>query len=230
MMKPYVTCILLLAVWHSSAQLLAQTELQQRDEFAMCLRSSNDAPVLSEAKRATFPSNFDWQDYERIETEIRRLLRDVPSTLPQLTEALDDKHYCTTIRGPSGAARNYTVGDVCQEILCHAITEAYYKHLKPESKMLLAKMRRPSFMRSKTEFKRWLDDRQNKNLWELQAEIAELSLAMLSDSSITNEIEPEILEKWKVAIGQQIASLRDKKVTVESRWLEGDSFHFYTRK
>jgi hypothetical protein len=225
----YNTTVLVLSmVLALSTQLNAQTEKEQRESISMILRSSNEAPELSESKRVVFPLEFDWRDYQRIETEITRILLELDSLLPQVAEGLEDAHYCTTIRGPSGSARNYTVGDVCQEALSSALTEAYYQHLKPESKLLYAKMRRPSFMKSKSELKRWLEDRREKKLWELQVEVAESSLDLLSSAAKTLELESNIEQKWKDAIRQEIAELRGKRHAIASRWLEGDAFHFYT--
>ena len=140
------------------------------------LANHNPAPVPLPGDRTqnqteVFDTAFNWSENERAWRAMRLLLKSSQKAWPQLVEHLDDDRYCMTVEVVSGALHNWTVGDVCRQIVGRSLSEAYYRHLIPASRETYG-LRMPEFAMSGKELKAWLAARSNKAYMNCKLKLA----------------------------------------------------------
>src|SRR5262245_7547415 len=102
------------------------------------LKNSNSPPKISRVEadseaKAEFGKNYDFEEQKRIDTAIQKLARQADLAWPELVKHLDNQQYAITY-SIVGSADNWSIGEVCEQIISDWISQAYYQHLPQSSK------------------------------------------------------------------------------------------------
>lgn len=128
----------------------------------------------------------------------------------ELVGHLDDGRYSITFNASatSGDAYNWSVGQVCRQIILSYLTDGYLHHVHRMDKPSYRRLR--DFVHDGKALKAWCVKRSGKPLFELQIEVAQWALAELERGGFERIPEPRRLE-WIVAVEAVIESLRSSK-------------------
>lgn len=175
------------------------------------LATSNPPATISgkpPREQATW-SKYDTNERKRVDATVRDVIRQSEDLWPELVAHLGDDRYCKTVGIDAGYPRNWSVADVCQHVIGHSLSEAYYRHMAG-TKQNYRRFKLPTFAEDKAKLREWCDARKNRKLFELQIEACEWAITEIRDSTrdataigplitaITKEIEE--LRKTQVAI------------------------------
>jgi hypothetical protein len=163
-----------------------------------------------------FNKNFDWPEYSRVWKAIPIVVNHAEGCWPELVSHLDDERYCMTIKSMSSHPHNFSVGDMCRDIIARNLSEAYYQNLKPELEIIYARFRRPEIADDKKKLKAWCEERSKKKLYELQIEMCQWAIKELNKHNISR-VTYQSESDWITAIESEIESLRKSKQAVPFR-------------
>ncbi len=177
-----------------------------------------------------FARNYDWREYDRVESSIGALLARAEEAWPQLLQHLDDKHYSFTDR-QCDCAYNESVGDICETIVVETLSEAYYRCSPdpPGDEQWYHRLHWPEDLGgTPAELRAWCDKRKGKPLFALQIELCEAAIKVIPT---LNEIPERDQAKCIAAVRRQIETLKKlKKPVLVERWgSRGPNGGCYTR-
>ena len=160
-------------------------------------------------ERAT-RDKFDLEESKRINTAVAQVIRRSEELWPELVKHLSDDRYSKTVGIDAGYPRNWSVGDICQDIIGTTLSAAYYRHLQPGTKQSYHRFHIPDIAKDKLKLREWCVARKDRKLFELQIEVCEWAITEIKTSDmgvkekqrITTAIQKEIdgLAKSRVAI------------------------------
>jgi hypothetical protein len=174
--------------------------------------ASKNKPTLGQSPLIKLPPNYDFDEQKRVWAEVNGLFDDAESIWAELVEHLDDQRYSLTMTSNvSGRSYEWTVGDICHEIVARNLTQGYYESLKPKSFDRYRTLRNPTFL-NRPEVKRWCQERKDKKLQELQVEVCELTvIALASDDHLARALSTEDRKSCVKSINGAAAELRRAK-------------------
>jgi hypothetical protein len=155
-------------------------------ELVNSLASKNTPPTIVGFYTVKFEAcaKFEWPEQGRVWRVVKKLIGNVEDAWPVLVEHLDDERYSVTVDFEGFDERyNWTVGDVCRQLVSRTLSEAYYQELKPRSLNLYRKMRYPGFGINRQELKKWCTARSDRSLYELQVETCGWAAGELADNA-----------------------------------------------
>jgi hypothetical protein len=179
------------------------------------LVSRNAAPRLIRSggsSEAVFPASFDWAEYARTRRALRTLIEHAEDGWPEMVRHLDDGRYSTTVNEAIACdyALNWTVGDVCREIIGGALTQSYLPRLGPLNKMTHARLELRHLTADTKKLQTWCAARSAKLLYELQADFCDLALEEVERGDWPSAMA-EKRRQWAAALKTESASLRAAK-------------------
>jgi hypothetical protein len=157
---------------------------------------------------------YDADESKRINAEVTATIRNNEKLWLDLVSHLDDKRHTGIVGIDAGYPRNWTVSDVCQNILGESLSAPFYKHF-PGTKMNYHRFRMPSFANDKQKLSGWCLSRKDEKLYQLQIAACEWALkelenADIRESDINKTQKNEISEK----IRQEIRKLKESQTAV----------------
>lgn len=174
------------------------------------LVSQNKRPEQSDWRRPNFPKDFKWTEQERCWKTILTLMNHMESAWPELVAHLDDERYCISIENLAfDVHKNWTVGDVCQELVGRTLAEPYYSQFAPEAldALNLHRELRSFPPRSMTKeraiaLKEWCDARGKKRLYEMQLDACQEVSGRLGSRDILPDLESKTRAQWVASISK----------------------------
>lgn len=130
--------------------------------------------------RAVFAENYDWSEQDRIPKLIATLMDRAEEAWPELVHALDDKRYSVTFRIHDYPS-NWSVGNVCKEIISDYLARGYYFHSvadDADGRQWDVAMMNPVPRKDLT---KWCQARKDKKLYELQIETCQWAITKIPD-------------------------------------------------
>ncbi len=131
---------------------------------------------------------------------------------------LDDGRYSITYNANSisGSAHNWSVGDVCREIIVGSLTGGYLERLGGTDKKSYYRLEKflpdkRGSMIGKDILKAWCDERSAKRLYELQIEVCQWAVVELGKGGFEEEVSPSRRLEWIAAIKSEIERLKTSK-------------------
>lgn len=165
-------------------------------------------------KTATRGKVFDLDERERVESLVAITIREAEALWPELVDHLSDERHSKVVGIGAGYPRNYSVGDVCQQIIGETLSEPYYKHF-PGSKMLYHKFHLPAIAKDKTKLKEWCLKRKGQKLYELQIEACEWAIQEMKSPEISSrDLDESQKREISAQIMAEIESLKKSKSAV----------------
>ena len=180
--------------------------------------ASNNSPWIIKGRpgkeTATKGNVYDANESKRIGAQVTETVRKNEELWPDLVSHLDDKRHSGVVGIDAGYPRNWTVGDVCQNIIGESLSSPFYRHF-PGTKMNYHRFKIPSFAKEKEQLKAWYDERKDRKLYELQIEackwaLLELESPDIHERDISNAKRVEIANK----IQDEIQVLQESKTAV----------------
>jgi hypothetical protein len=178
------------------------------------LENHNPPPIIPvppgrpEACTPIFDKNYDWHEQERVKRTIQRLVEHADDAWPEIIDHLDDKRYCMTYESME-QPRNFTVGEICRQIISDTLSWGYMRHWSDEVEY----GREQSFHRMSCsdvarngDLKAWCESRSAKKLYELQIEMCEWAMPKVAQLT---EPTDEDKRAWIAAIAAQIEDFRE---------------------
>jgi hypothetical protein len=199
------------------------------------LRNRNPAPLLfghEDDQVPVFARDYDWREYDRVNSSIRQLFARVEEAWPQLLQNLDKTQYSFTDE-ECNTACNLSVGEVCETIVAEALSRAYYRFSpdSPGDEQWCRSLRWPpvdGFPTSEADLKAWCEKRKGKRLFELQIEVCESVIKVIPT---LHEIPEPDQAKCIAAIKRQIETLKaSRKPVLVDDWPSGGHGSSYTRE
>lgn len=92
------------------------------------LRNSNEKPQIIGGNEVRFSSNYNFEEQRRIWKVIKTLMVYSEEAWPELVKNLDNKEYSCTLGFGSGP-KNYSVANVCEQLIRNALRAGYYAHV-----------------------------------------------------------------------------------------------------
>lgn len=181
------------------------------------LVNRNPAPAIEAGsyKAPVFGGKYDWAEYRRVWELVPLLVRHAEEAWPELVKHLDDGRYCTTFQSESGFAYNWSVGDVCREVIGRSVSEAYFQKLEPLYEVVFARMRMPAVSRDAKKLKSWCEERADKKLYELQIEMCRWAISELSPpDGLPSFVSRPTVRGYIAAIEAEAGSLAKSKAAV----------------
>ena len=178
------------------------------------LANRNPAPNLTgpDNSRPIFAEKFDWSEDKRVWDAVPALVRHAEEAWPVLVKHLDDDRYCIALEtAESGFTCNWTVGDMCREVVARNLAEAYYQNLRPLTQLVAARMSRPEIARDKKKLKAWCEEQSKKKLYDLQIEMCHWAMGELSKPETPPSASPLRLRAWIATIEADIESLQEQQ-------------------
>ena len=152
------------------------------------LANRNPAPEIVERSRwyPVFAKNYDWPAYGRAWLAFGTLIEHAEDAWQEMVGHLGDDRYSITFKAvsTSGYGFNWSVGDVCGEIIVSYLTEGFLQHLQLD-KPAYARLRMPDVTRDRRKLRAWCEQRSVKRLFELQIETCEWAIAELKKGGFT---------------------------------------------
>jgi len=199
------------------SQFMEPSEKESLDARAMveALANHNQAPKLvGEGHDPIFGTKFDWPENDRVWKAISLLVEHAEDAWPELVRHLDDERYCITLKAWSGFTYNWTVGEMCREIIGRNLAEAYYQDLRPLTMDVHAKLAGPAVARDIKKLKLWCEERSKKKLYQLQMETCEWAIAQLRKPDEFPRVSRLRLRAWIATIEADMESLDQTKAAV----------------
>jgi hypothetical protein len=145
-------------------------------EVVESLASMNKAPVIrrQDGRSDTtpeIPAGFNWAEQKRIWQVAHELAKNAEEAWPELVKHLDDRRYALTVEHSVSSVYqdNWTVGDICREIVLWTVMAGYHDEIEWSTKGFYQRMSGEHFTGG-VELKKWCEARLDKPLFELQAE------------------------------------------------------------
>jgi hypothetical protein len=179
------------------------------------LANRNPQPTLDHSYYPRLGPRYDWSENDRIWKAVTALIDHAEEAWPALVAHLGDDRYCLTVETLEGFVYNWSVSDICREIIGRDLSQAYFQAI-PLYKLVYYRLRRPHFTRDKQKLKAWCEARCERVLYELQIEICQLvqpEVAAVQDDLHLSEGKRQ---QWREAIAAAVESLRRSKAAV--RW------------
>ena len=177
------------------------------------LATTNTPPVIRGdpgEERAVYGDKFDHKESKRVAGAVKEVVRRAEELWPELVAHLGDDRHCLTVGSDAGYPRNWSVGDVCQDILGTTLSAPYYRHMMPATKETFHRFHIPAIAKDKAELRKWCLARKDRKLFELQIEQCEWAITEIDASDgnrngklqLTAAIEKEVesLKKSRTAI------------------------------
>lgn len=193
------------------------------DKSLEALVNRNTSPDLSNERRATFEKGFDWEEYHRVWELLRQISLKTEVLWPALISHLEDDRYCTTVVSSSGVQHNWTVGDVCWELMSATLGESYLKHMNPKPRLLQVHMGRPNFAREKLLLIGWCRERSSLSLSQMQIESCKWAMDELKAKPIPR-VSKQVQQDWINSIERGISELSESKRPILSNWFKGEMY------
>jgi hypothetical protein len=205
----------------ASSQALSQQSEEKMDERAtrlstmvQSLVNRNAAPTLVRVpggRMALFSDDYDWTEQARINKVLHVLNMEGREDLWEvLLEHSDDKRYAITVRYDREAS-NWSVGEVCTQLVIARLEGAYRQHLvESNNPSKLASVDLRSGV-DRTQLKQWREARKEKALYELQVEVCENALSDLRNVHDASDTEKAQMRK---KIEAEIRKLESSKQPV----------------
>ncbi len=150
----------------------------------------------------------------RIKTQVTATIRNSEKLWLDLVTHLDDKRHSGVIGIDAGYPRNWTVGDVCQNILGESLSAPFYRHF-PGTKMNYHRFRMPSFAKDKEKLSEWCLNRKEEKLYELQIAACEWALTELESPDIREwDIKTDQRKEIAEKIRREIERLKESRTAV----------------
>jgi hypothetical protein len=135
-----------------------------------------------------------------------------------------------TLKDFEGLSYNWSVGNICHEIVGRTLAAAYYQHLKPLKVIVEIRLGLPDVARTK-KLKSWCQEQSKKELFELQMDMCEWAVTELKQHpDELRGVSSEMVRAWTGAIEAERESLRVKKRAVPYGGFRGESQRPYTRE
>ena len=158
------------------------------------LASKNPRPTIVDG-RVEFPKDFQWMEQERCWKDIQEIAGNAEQALPELISHLKDDRYCITVHHELFDVNyNWTIGDVCHQLITRTLADSYYHELEPETVELYRKLRR--FGLDRNALVKWCDERKGMKLYELQLEACNWALERVEDKQYLSEVTPDQRSQW----------------------------------
>jgi hypothetical protein len=200
--------------------------------------NKNPPPILSGDLHefARFDKRYDWAEYDRVFALAKELAKHGDEAWPQMVEHLTDKRYCTTITVTFSESirHNYSVGDVCREIMAGWLAAPYERHLDIRSgegiwneyssralERAYVALWQPEFALDNKRLKAWCDARRGKRLHELQIDACQWAAAEVPRISQLSDKEKAGLA---AAIRADAESLRKSRKAIRFGGLSLETF------
>jgi hypothetical protein len=177
-----------------------------------------------------FDAKYDWVEYSRVWNAVRELAPHADTLWPELVKHLDDNRYCLTVFTFTESTYNWTIGDVCRELIGATLAKPYDRNLSPSSLRIYAAMSRPEIARDAKKLKAWCEERENKRLYEMQIEVCDWAIEVLKLPEFLPSVSKSRREGWIDAIGADAKSLATSKQAVLSAWFRAEEYEPYNSK
>jgi hypothetical protein len=180
------------------------------------LANHNPPPSFKEPDlQPIFDKKFALAESNRVWKAIPVFISHAEEAWPELIKHLDDKRYCITIQSMDGSIYNLTVGKVCREIVGRSLSEAYYRNLRPEMRVIYGRLRWPEIAHDPKKLKLWCQERSKKKLYELQIEMCEWAIPEVKNADFRDtRVTTQKRREWVKGIQAEIKSLRESKKAV----------------
>lgn len=179
------------------------------------LANRNPQPTLDHSFYPRLGPRYDWSENGRIWKAVMALIDHAEEAWPALVAHLGDDRYCLTVETLDEFVYNWSVSDMCREIIGSNLSQAYFRAI-PLYKLVYFRLRRPAIARDKQKLKAWCEARRERALYELQIEVCELVQPEMA--AVQNDLRLAAAERqrWHDAIAAAVESLRRSKTAV--RW------------
>lgn len=137
------------------------------------LKNRNTKPRIIGGWEVKFVANYDFAEQRRNYKAIKALQIYAEEAWPHLVRNLDNADYSVTF-GFSDASVNYTVGQVCEQVIRNAL-HVYHDHcgdIVSGTNTKMTELKEPE-LREVKRLRAWLTDRQSKSLLDMQIELVE---------------------------------------------------------
>jgi len=220
----------------SSAKVDAEAKGMDGESFdakkvVKSLASKNSAPKLTgdeDERKPIFDERYDWGEQERIQEAIQLLVEHAAEAWPELVNHLDDKRYAITYR-VLDSAYNFSIGEICEQIISDNISQAYYIHLLDDAiynQQVYAVMSSPSVVKQ-GKLREWCEKRKNKKLYELQIEMCRWAITRIPELTDAPESKRQAAIS---AVKNQINTLETTKKPVPvKRFFRSLETHSYAK-
>lgn len=172
------------------------------------LRNANMQPRIFGGWNVQFDSEFDFAEQRRIDKVIRTLMIYTEEAWPELVGNLENDKYSYTF-GFGGATKNYSVGQVCEQIIRNALSASYDDSVEVlvGTEVTTNDLHDPK-RRAPKELQEWLKSREKKRLFELQIETIDELSSRFTLLKVDEEVKKDFLE----SISESRAKLKKLKV------------------
>ncbi len=93
------------------------------------LANRNAEPKLDHKFRPHFGPKYDWSEKGRVWNTVNALIGNAEAAWPELVAHLDDDRYCLTVKTIDAFVYNWSVGEMCREIVGRNLAEAYFRSI-----------------------------------------------------------------------------------------------------
>lgn len=157
-----------------------QGHVMDGERLVDAIVSQNRPPsIVSKNEEPVFPKEFRWADQDRVKLAIQQLVDHAEEAWPVLVQHLDDKRYCITYDA-FDVPRNFSVGDVCVQIVLDYISEGYFSCVPIHSYGTYNILSVPGpATKDVSVLKKWCQERNKKMLFELQTEGCEWAIPVV---------------------------------------------------
>jgi hypothetical protein len=181
------------------------------------LANANSPPKLvgGVEQRPVFKNGFDWSEQDRVQKAIKLLVNHAEEAWPDLVNHLDDNRYAITYHFPTfDSAENYSIGDICEQIISDSISQGYYHQLPRRSRASeqVYHLTSEPLPCKEGKLKTWCEARSKKKLYELQVEMCNWVLGEIPELTKATEDERK---SAIAAIKTQIKTLETTKKPVQ---------------
>jgi hypothetical protein len=199
-------------------QKAASSKLEKTVEGLASLNRPPSLSGLAPNTKASFDASYDWSDQDRVKRALDYVCDHADGAWTCLFKHVDDRRYCITWQFKEDA-RNVTISDVCQDLICGALIAGYYDCLPDMSQHVKAgwSPRAPGDM-SNDELLSWCRERKDKKLCELQLEMCHWAIAKIKQSNRSREFPAiEAIEKNIAFLQKYQKSLRPIRLAHRSK-------------
>ena len=175
------------------------------------LANRNPVPVISGPDyKPIFAKNYDSSECMRAASALDSLIDHAEDAWPEMVAHLGDGRYSITFRAgsTSGYCHNWTVGDVCREIIVASLTEGYLGRLHQKDKVSYYRLR--AFVGDKKDLKAWCEARRAKPLYELQFDVCQWALADLARGGF-QRVPTSRQAEWAAGVKSEAERLKVSK-------------------
>jgi hypothetical protein len=185
-----------------------------------------DRRAGSPKKVPLFPEQYDWNEEKRVLKALDKLYTDSSVELwEELIQREKDTRYAVTIVSPVETPKMLSVGSICSELAYSTLVGVFRQHLPPDPRKDGSSITLDVTDKSLGE---WRKARKDKALYELQIEVCETAIDMLSK---TKGIPEDQMLTARRRIADEIEKLKaGKRPFIPKRESFQDFKHVYTRE